>query len=319
MQHSLAAMLRALRLTTASALVVALAGCSSDTPPPLPTDARYDRSSADGRTLDARQDQTIPVTPKMLPIKAGVFFMGSPTTEPCRGTNETRHQVTLTHNFEIQSTEVTQSQFVAALGYQPFSSCGPPCPVMNVSWHEAAAYTNAVSAKAGLGLCYSCTGSQSGVVCTVAAAYTTAAKTIYDCPGYRLPTEAEWEFSYRSGTATALYDGPLAGCTANDVNADRIAWYNEKDAHPVGQKQANAWGMLDMAGNAYEWVNDYYVEDLGAVAAVDPVGGVQDACRTVRGGSWQDSVGKLRAASRSSDQPQQSYADYGFRVARTLP
>jgi formylglycine-generating enzyme required for sulfatase activity len=314
-------MWRTIALPLSLALVVG--GCSSDSPPPV-QDARYDRAPvnearAEGRVSDQQRDQAIPVTPKWLPIKAGVFFMGSPTTEPCRGANETRHQVTLTHGFEIQSTEVTQTQFVAALGYQPFSSCGPSCPVMNVSWYEAAAYANAISVKAKLGACYTCTGSLADVVCTIAAAYTTGGKTIYNCPGYRLPTEAEWEFSYRAGTTTALYDGALAGCTASDANADKIAWYGEKDAHPVGQKLANTWGLLDMAGNVYEWVNDYYVEDLGAVAVVDPVGASTDACRTVRGGSWQDSVGKVRAASRASDQPQNSYADYGFRVARTLP
>ena len=274
----------------------------------------------DGGTPDQKitTDQGSVVPTKWVTIQAGSFQMGSPSTESCRGSDETQHQVTLTHNFEIMTTEVTQAQFTSLMGYSPsnFASCGGTCPVEQVNWHEAAAYANALSAKAGLSVCYSCTGSGASVTCSEATAY--AGQKVYTCPGYRLPTEAEWEYAYRAGTSTAFYNGGITSCTGTDANASKIGWYaanSSNTTHPAGQKTPNAWGLYDMAGNVYEWCHDGYQSSLGSSAVTDPVG--SGSSRVLRGGSWYDSPYFMRAAGRYNHSPTHRNADLGFRCSRT--
>ena len=252
-------------------------------------------------------------------IKAGSFKMGSPSSDACRDKDEPELlPVTLTRSFEIQTTEVTQDQFYSALGYRPsyFSSCGETCPVENVTWYEAAAYCNALSKKGSLTQCYSCTGSGESVICKVTAA--TSGKGIYACKGFRLPTEAEWEYAYRAGTTTAFYNGDISSCTGTDSNAGKIGWYGANSGsstHPVAGKDANKWGLYDMAGNVWEWCHDGYQSDLGAVALTDPV--YSGSNRVLRGGSWGSYPYFMRAASRYYDTPTYRYFYVGFRCSRT--
>ena len=253
-------------------------------------------------------------------IKAGTFKMGSPTGEKCRGSDETQHQVTLSNNFMIQSTEVTQAQFNAVMANKPskFTSCGGTCPVEQVTWHEAVAYCNALSQKDGLTACYTCTGSGKSMTCKETMA--TVGKGIYSCKGYRLPTEAEWEYAYRSGTATALYSGSITNCTSSDNNADKIGWYSTNSSskpHPAGQKSSNAWGLYDMAGNVWEWCHDGYQNSLGSSAVVDPV--FSAPTKVMRGGSWLNPPNKMRGAGRNKYAPANSHATVGFRCVKTLP
>ena len=204
-------------------------------------------------------------------IKAGSFQMGSPSSENCRSSTETSHQVTLTNRFMIMNSEVTQTQFLLVMKYNPslFSNCGGYCPVEQVNWSEAAAYANTLSAKAGKAQCYTCLGSGKIVSCTEATAFSKG--KVYKCPGFRLPTEAEWEYAYRAGTWTAFYSGGISSCTGNDPNLNKIGWYQVnsqvsyagsfkgRGTHPVGQKVPNAWGLYDMAGNVWEWCHDRFV------------------------------------------------------------
>ena len=207
------------------------------------------------------------------------------------------------------------------MGYNPskFTSCGGTCPVETVNWHEAVAYCNALSTKAGLTACYSCSNSSTSVTCKETAA--TTGKGIYTCKGYRLPTEAEWEYAYRAGTTTAFYNGGITSCTGSDPNAGTIGWYisnANSTPHPVGKKTANTWGLYDMAGNDWEWCHDWYQSGLGSTAQIDPLGSGSSA-RVLRGGSWPGTPFNMRAARRNQEPPTSRYNYYGFRCVRTLP
>jgi len=275
-------------------------------------------STTDSKPVADQSQYTPPGTWKT--ISTGTFQMGSPTTEKCREPGETQHQVTLTRKFAILTTEVTQSMFTQVLGYSPsaFKSCGSTCPVEQVTWHEAVAYCNALTSKAGLAPCYTCSGSGAGVACQEATAY--SGLNIYKCPGYRLPTEAEWEYAYRAGSTTALYNGDMTVCAGKDNNAEKISWYQTnagKKTHPVGTKAPNAWGLYDMAGNVWEWCNDRG----GAYptsAVTDPVSS-SGSNRVIRGGSWATNGTGLRAAYRHDKKaPTSRLNEGGFRCVRTV-
>jgi formylglycine-generating enzyme required for sulfatase activity len=233
------------------------------------------------------------------------------------------HQVTLTHGFEIMSTEVTQGEFQSVMGYNPsyFTSCGSHCPVEKVSWHMSVAYCNALSQQAGLQACYSCSGSGTSVTCQEASGYT--GQAIYSCPGYRLPTEAEWEYAYRAGTQTSAYNGTITNCSDSDSTADQIGWYyynSGNTTHPVGKKAPNAWGLYDMAGNVYEWTHDWYEAGKGTLPVTNPLGPASGSYRVNRGGSWNFHASYLRAAYRKQYTPtnQSSYGSFGLRCSRTI-
>ena len=260
-------------------------------------------------------------------IPAGAFQMGAPASELCRlgspyKEKETQHWVSLSNAFEIPDSEVTQAQFNAVLGYNPskYSSCGTSCPVEQVSWHEAAAYSNALSAARGLTSCYTCTGSGTGVTCAEAAAH--AGSKIYSCPGYRLPTEAEWEHAARAGTTTALFNGNLTNCS-NDSKASAVGWYtsnSNNQTHPVKQKPANAWGLYDTAGNVAEWTGDWSLEDPGSAGVANPIGAAKGTMLRIKGGSFETSASWIRPAARiAKELPTAKDRRLGFRPVRSLP
>jgi formylglycine-generating enzyme required for sulfatase activity len=248
--------------------------------------------------------------------------MGSPVTEPGRGADETLHQVALTHMFQIQASEVTQGQFEQLMARNPanFTGCGSGCPVDKVSWHEAAAYTNALSNLAGLPSCYTCTGTGAAVTCSASASYLSP----YDCSGYRLPTEAEWEYAVRAGTSAATYNGTPdsahLACEQPNAVLDSIAWYCGNalaTTHVGGQKSANAYGMYDMLGSLWEWVHDYYAA-YPTTPVSDPWGPSSGGERVCRGGGWNYHGFYERAAQRGKNLPTYNQFDIGFRPARTL-
>jgi len=280
-----------------------------------------------GKEDSMARDLRGPVPGGWVQIKAGKFMMGAAPGELCASkTREMHHQVSFTHKFEITRHEVTQGQFKGVMGYNPakFTACGLSCPVERVSWHEAAAYCNKLSGRKGVTPCYDCTGSGTSVTCTVHWKWMQAGSSIYKCPGYRLPTDAEWEYAYRAGTTTAYYSGTndkeCYGCNTPQTNAASIAWYcaNAKTTtHPVGKKMPNKWGLFDMAGNVWEWVGDWYTADLGTTPVKDPWNNTQATYRTVRGGSWDKFAAYVRAAHRYYRTAYTRSSTVGFRPART--
>jgi len=298
--------------------------------------ATSDGSERDSRAADGWTGQDSPSQDQAgalagmtwVMIKAGTFHMGSPDDEPCRLPNETLHPVTLTRSYEIGATEVTQGAFFEAVGHDPshFSDCGSTCPVDSVDWSTAVVFCNRLSERANLQKCYSCVSDGAKYSfpydCGVRSEFDgTKGKTIYDCPGYRLPTEAEWERAYRSGSSSAFFSGAITSCFL-DNGATAIGWYSHnasEKTHQVASKAPSAWGLYDMAGNLWEWVNDWYQPDLGSAAAHDPLGPPTAQGKVLRGGSWIGSPGSMRGASRNQSLRFKALSFIGFRCARTIP
>lgn len=276
---------------------------------------------------DTTVDQPGPV-PTWVTIPAGTFKMGSPAVEKCREPivqdSETQHDVTLTHDFEIMTAEVTQDEILPTVGTNPSAHTGcPTCPAESVTWKEAAYHCNELSKQSGDTPCYGCTKNPGNgkIDCWVDSAYQGA--KIYTCPGYRLPTDAEWEYAYRAGSSTSLYNGVLVGCVGVDLTAGAIGWYKANsgatpETHPGRMKQPNAWGLYDMAGNVQEWCHDGWEADLGGGAKTNPVTPFNDNDRVVRGGSYNHEPQRLRAADREGVDHDARDARIGLRCVRTL-
>ncbi len=256
-------------------------------------------------------------------VPFGSFSMGSPGTEAGRNADELQHPVTISRGFCLKETEVTQGDWQALMGNNPshFPSCGSACPVETVSWWEALAYCNALSAKESLTPCYTltgCTGTpgMTGYTCTGA---TFAGLS---CAGYRLPTEAEWEYAARAGTSTGTFNGTsaLTDCTEPNSVLDAIAWFcgNANTTTKVAKgKSANTWGLYDMLGSVWEWCWDLYgTYPTGTVT--DPMGATTGSSRVIRGGAWDTGAGTVRAAERSEGVPGDRLSNRGLRPSRSL-
>jgi formylglycine-generating enzyme required for sulfatase activity len=233
-------------------------------------------------------------------IRDGTFMMGSPTSEASRNTDEIQHQVTV-GGFYMGIHEVTQKEYKALIGSLPVNvddahGEGIDYPVYNVRWLDAVNYCNARSVNEDLTPAY-----------TVSGAEVTINR---GANGYRLPTEAEWEYACRAGTVTTFNkDDTITTAQANyDHSVNKTA--------EVGGYVPNPWGLYDMHGNVSEWCWDWY-GDYSTGAQTDPNGAASGVSRVIRGGSWEDEAQSLRSAFRNSASPQ-AYSSYrvGFRLVR---
>ena len=299
---------RAIRAVVATVLVGAGCGGAGGTGAREPETGRSEISAREPETGRSEISARERLTGVMVGIPAGTFTMGSPAGETGRESDEVQHRVTITRAFELKETEVTQGEWQEVMGSNPsrFKDCGANCPVEQVSWYDAIAYCNALSVKVGLERCYK-DGAKDYDVSSASNKATPVWPKGLDCRGYRLPTEAEWEYAARAGTTSAVY-----------ANLGEAAWYGDNSGgktHAVKQKQGNAWGLHDMLGNVWEWTWDW-AADYGSGEQRDPTGPSTGTWRVSRGGSWPDDARFARAAFRGARAPDDQGGDLGFRLAR---
>jgi len=233
-----------------------------------------------GEVVDLGKDVKL----EMVLVPAGKFKMGSPASEKDRNSNETQHEVTLTKPFYMGKYEVTQEQWQAVMGNNPSRfTIGAKYPVTNVSWNDCQEFIKKRNAKTS--------------------------------EGYRLPTEAEWEYACRAGTSTAYsYGDSITKIDAN-IGGNRGKGDSIKE---VGSYKPNAFGLYDMHGNVFEWCEDGgFGADYPKGAVTDPKGPAKGDGRVFRGGSVNNIIFGARSSSRHKLSPTYQNSMMGLRLART--
>jgi formylglycine-generating enzyme len=261
----------------------------SDNAEGLRLKAAAEKAAAEKPAILARGPITNAIGMKLKEIPAGTFVMGSPETAKGRQSDETQHAVTITKAFYMQTTEVTQGQWKAVMGTEPWKRQnyvkeGADYPAVHLSWADAVSFCRTLSEK--------------------------ESKT------YRLPTEAEWEYACRAGTKTTWSFGN------DEKELGDYAWYDKSQhAYMVGLKKPNAFGLYDMHGNVYEWCNDYYKADYYKHSPEkDPAGPTSGSIRVFRGGAWSRAASRSHSAYRGVIHagPRNYVYNYGFRLVREL-
>jgi formylglycine-generating enzyme required for sulfatase activity len=265
---------------------------------------------------------------EMVRVPGGTYTMGSPSTDTSRDSGETEHRVKVS-SFWMGKYEVTQAQWNAVMGttieqLQTAASGGSTdygrgnnYPVYYVSWYDALVFCNKLSMTEGLTPAYRISGSTDpaawGAVPTSSNATWNAVTIVSGSTGYRLPTEAQWEYAARGGQSASGYKIYSGSNTVGDV-----AWYSGNSGsktHEVGTKAANELGLHDMSGNVYEWCWDWY-GNYSSGAQTDPAGASSGSYRVNRGGSWFYSAQYARSAYRIYFYPYNRLSYLGFRLLR---
>ena len=236
-------------------------------------------------------------------VPAGKFLMGSSSSESGRDDDEgPRHEVNITKDYMIGTYEVTQEEWEAVMGNNPSNWKGLGLPVEKISWYDAIEFCNELSRIVGRDPVYNING--------------TSTTCDFTKNGFRIPTEAEWEYAARGGGLDnyKVYSG------SNDIN--EVGWYGSNSGsktHTIGQKEPNKLGIYDMSGNVWEWCWDWYDSSYYTVSSdADPIGPSSGSFRVVRGGGWYYYSGGCRSASRSGSGPGYGSNDIGFRLSYSL-
>ena len=308
---------RAARVAGARADLVAFVARFGEVAPDLAKEAEgmLERlQEAELKVLEAGSSWKSPKGMEFAWIPAGRFVMGSPEGEEGRDADEVQHEVRISRGFWMGKYEVTQGEWEAVMGANPseFKACGARCPVESVSWEDVQEFIRRLNER------------ESG------SGYR-----------YRLPTEAEWEYAARAGSAGATPEGELRILGKRNAPVlDGQAWYGGNSGvsyvggyacsgwdakqyaaercgtHPVGQKRANGWGLHDMLGNVREWTADRH-GDYPSGSVTDPQGPSTGSYRVGRGGGWGSYARYVRSANRGSGSPGGRGSDTGFRLVRT--
>ncbi len=251
--------------------------------------AAFGQDNGETKKIKIATEITNSIGMKFVLIPAGSFMMGCNSDfENCGSGEAPRHSVTITMPFYIGKYEVTQEQWTKVMGSNPSKLKGLSHPVEQVNWNDAQQLIKKLNAMENTNV-------------------------------YRLPTEAQWEYAARAGS-----DGKY--CFGNDESKlGEYAWYEEnsdKQTHPVGRKHPNAWGLYDMHGNVWEWVQDTYSENYYSSSPKNDPQGPSSllAGRVLRGGSWFGTAGgTMRTAARFRLNAEDRYFGnfYGFRVVRS--
>ena len=233
-------------------------------------------------------------------IPAGTFQMGAPESERYSNSWERPvHSVTLTTDYYLGKYEVTQAQWQAVMGSFPsyFGSCGGSCPVEQVSWDDIRG-ANGFIAKLN---------------------------QLLGTTKFRLPTEAEWERAARGGTQTRFSFGDALGgsdgCYFTNAEAEPYVWWclnSGNKTHAVGTKKGNPYGLFDIHGNVWEWVEDWWADDYLSAGSTNPTGPSTGSSRVIRGGAWDNGLDVARSAHRYFLNPSTRFNNFGFRLARSL-
>ncbi len=290
---------------------IAMAAVVVPGPAPAPTPAlapaRVVAPAAGSGSAATSARGIVPLAPLDVPVRevpAGTYGLGcTPGAGRCGKDELPVHAVTLTRSVLVMETEVTQGLWSAVMGSARVmdTDCGNSCPKRYVSWLEAVSFANALSKRDGREECYQIAG--------LAVSWPKGPA----CEGWRLPTEAEWEVAARGGADTEY---------AGSHSLSEVGWAmstNLDRPHPVGEKQANGYGLYDMSGNAWEWVWDVY-GPYSSASVVDPSGPAAGVLRGIRGGDFWLSSRNSRVANRHGSDPSAPPSLFsGVRLVRTAP
>lgn len=299
-------------------LILALAGCGNQEQqePSFPSESPQVPDQAATVSTESTSPEIAPPEEFIL-ISGGTFQMGSPESEVWRVEDETAHTVTVS-DYYISKFEVTQAEYQAIMGENPSVFTGDDFPVESISWMDAIQYCNTRSTQEGLTPAYAVDGQN--------VSWDRSAN------GYRLPTEAEWEYACRAGTDTPF--NTETSISADEANywghypyliEDNYFSQGNLETKPgvyrqttvaVGSFEPNAWNLYDMHGNVGEWVWDWY-GSYETAEQTDPTGPASGTLRVHRGGGWNDFAKNLRSAYRATLPPDSSSFNIGLRLVRS--